>query len=50
MHTLMVIGGPGERVVTKTMARAAVGEELPIFLVVFAVPAAIAGFLWWKFS
>lgn len=27
-----------------------VGEELPIFLIVFAVPAAVAGFLWWKFS
>ena len=27
-----------------------VAEELPIFLVIFAVPAAIAGFVWWKFS
>jgi len=27
-----------------------VAEELPIFLVIFAVPAVIAGFLWWKFS
>jgi hypothetical protein len=27
-----------------------VAEELPIFAVVFAVPAAVAGFLWWKFS
>jgi hypothetical protein len=23
-------------------------EELPIFLVIFGVPAAAAGFLWWK--
>ncbi|HSU76387.1 MAG TPA: hypothetical protein VLI89_04920 [Burkholderiales bacterium] len=23
-------------------------EELPIFLVIFAVPAAAAGFLWWR--
>ena len=27
-----------------------VAEELPIFLVIFAVPAVIAGFVWWKFS
>jgi hypothetical protein len=25
-------------------------EELPIFLVIFLVPAAAAGFVWWKFS
>lgn len=25
-------------------------EEMPIFLFVFAVPAAVAGFLWWKWS
>ena len=25
-------------------------EELPIFLVIFAVPAAVAGFVWWKYS
>lgn len=27
-----------------------VAEELPIFLLIFAVPAAIAVFLWWKLS
>ena len=27
-----------------------VGEELPIFLVIFAIPAAAAGFVWWKLS
>jgi hypothetical protein len=27
-----------------------VAEELPIFLVIFAIPAAIAGLLWWKFA
>ena len=27
-----------------------VAEELPIFLLVFAVPAAVAGFVWWKLS
>jgi hypothetical protein len=27
-----------------------VAEELPIFLVIFAIPAAVAAFLWWKFS
>jgi len=25
-------------------------EELPIFLVIFAIPAVVAAFLWWKFS
>ncbi len=25
-------------------------EELPIFLVIFALPAAAAGFAWWKLS
>ena len=25
-------------------------EELPIFLLIFAVPAAAAGFVWWKFA
>ena len=27
-----------------------VAEELPIFLVLFVIPAAVAGFLWWKYS
>ena len=27
-----------------------VAEELPIFLMIFAIPAAVAAFLWWKFS
>ena len=27
-----------------------VGEELPIFLLIFAVPAMVALFIWWKFS
>ena len=26
------------------------GEELPIFLAIFAVPAAAAALVWWKFS
>ena len=25
-------------------------DELPIFLVIFAVPAAAAGFVWWKYA
>jgi hypothetical protein len=25
-------------------------EELPIFLAIFGLPAAVAGFVWWKFS
>jgi hypothetical protein len=27
-----------------------VAEELPMFLLVFAVPAAVALLVWWKFS
>ncbi|HXM81189.1 MAG TPA: hypothetical protein VN929_04595 [Burkholderiales bacterium] len=27
-----------------------VAEELPIFLLIFALPAAAAAFVWWKFS
>jgi hypothetical protein len=27
-----------------------VAEELPIFLVIFALPAAGAAYVWWKFS
>lgn len=27
-----------------------VTEELPIFLVIFAIPAIAAGFMWWRFS
>lgn len=25
-------------------------EELPIFLVIFVIPAAVAAFVWWKYS
>jgi len=27
-----------------------IAEELPIFLVIFVIPAAAAAFIWWKFS
>ena len=27
-----------------------VAEELPIFLGIFALPAAVAAFIWWKFG
>ncbi|MBN7137413.1 hypothetical protein A7A76_22125 [Lysobacter enzymogenes] len=27
-----------------------VGEELPIFLVIYAVPAAVAALLWWRLA
>jgi hypothetical protein len=27
-----------------------VAEELPIMLLIFAVPAAVAAFVWWRFS
>jgi len=27
-----------------------VAEELPIFLLIFALPAGVAAFVWWKFS
>jgi len=33
-----------------TRAGYSVTEELPIFLLVFAVPAAAAAFIWWKVS
>lgn len=33
-----------------TRAGYSVAEELPIFLLIFAVPAAVAGFIWWKYS
>jgi len=33
-----------------TRAGYSLGEELPIMLLIFAPPAALAGFLWWKFS
>jgi len=27
-----------------------IADEAPIFVVIFAVPAALAGYLWWMFS
>jgi hypothetical protein len=33
-----------------TRAGYSVPEELPIFLLIFAAPAAVAVFIWWKFS
>jgi hypothetical protein len=27
-----------------------VAEELPIFLAIFAIPAGVALFVWWKYS
>ena len=33
-----------------TSAGYSVAEELPIFLLIFALPAAGALFIWWKFS
>jgi hypothetical protein len=27
-----------------------VAEEMPVFLAVFAIPALVAWFIWWKFS
>jgi hypothetical protein len=27
-----------------------VGDEFPIFLVIFVIPAAVAGVIWWKYS
>jgi hypothetical protein len=26
-----------------------IGEEFPVFLVIFLIPAAIAAFIWWKY-
>jgi hypothetical protein len=33
-----------------TSAGYSVAEELPIFLLIFALPVAVALFIWWKFS
>jgi hypothetical protein len=33
-----------------TRAGYSVGEELPIFLMIFALPAAAASFAWWRLS
>jgi hypothetical protein len=33
-----------------TRAGYSVAEELPIFLLIFAVPGAAAALVWWKFS
>jgi hypothetical protein len=33
-----------------TRAGYSVAEELPIFLIIFAIPAAVASLLWWKFG
>ena len=33
-----------------TRAGYSVAEELPIFLLIFAVPAGVAALVWWKFS
>jgi hypothetical protein len=33
-----------------TRAGYSVAEEIPIQLLIFVVPGAVAGFLWWKFS
>ena len=33
-----------------TRAGYSVAEEFPIFLVIFAIPAAVALFIWWKWS
>ena len=33
-----------------TRAGYSVAEELPIFLLIFAAPAAVALFIWWKFA
>lgn len=33
-----------------TRAGYSVAEELPIFLLIFAAPAAVAVFIWWKLS
>jgi hypothetical protein len=33
-----------------SQAGSSVAEELPIFLAIFAIPAVVAAFVWWKFS
>jgi hypothetical protein len=47
---LWLIGAGINMYVGVSRAGYSVAEELPIFVVIFAIPAAVAGFLWWKFS
>ena len=61
MHTIMVMGGRFELLVVFVgaginmavgviKAGYSVAEELPIFLLIFAVPAVVAALVWWKFG
>jgi hypothetical protein len=47
---LWLIGAGINMWIGVSQAGYSVAEELPIFLGIFAVPAFIAGVLWWKFS
>ena len=47
----MNISTPGQAEPTRPQRRGyGVGEEFPIFLAIFALPAVVALFAWWKFS
>ena len=57
MHTIMVVLGGFWLAAALinlwlgvSRAGYSVAEELPIFLVVFAIPVVVALFIWWKFS
>jgi hypothetical protein len=47
---LWLVGAGVNMYIGVSRAGYSVAEELPIFVVIFAIPAAVAGFLWWKFS
>lgn len=44
------VGGGMNMAVGVIKAGYSVAEELPIFLLIFAVPAVVAGLVWWKFG
>jgi hypothetical protein len=46
---LWLIGAGVNLIVGVRQAGYTVAEETPVFLVVFAIPAAVALFTWWKF-
>ena len=45
---LWLVGAGINMAVGVLTAGYSVAEELPIFAVIFAVPALLAGFLWWR--
>lgn len=47
---LWLVGAALNLYIGVTQAGYSVAEELPIFLGIFALPAAVAGLLWWRLA